>query len=96
MFRLLIWKHGLDVNNPRAANQKYVDDLLDELLQSLHVGKTVLLGMDGVYDDSGNPDQSATEFLVGNDYILHLAYRYPETFLAGVSINPQRRDAVEE
>ena len=96
LFRFLIWKHGLDVNDPHSANQKYVDDLLNELHQSLHVGKAVLLAMDGVYDDRGNPDQSATEFLVGNDYILHLAHRYPETFLAGVSVNPQRRDAVEE
>ena len=96
LFRFLIWKHGLDVNNPRDANQKYVDDLLNELRQSLHVGKVVLLGMDGVYDGSGKPDQSATELLVGNDYVLQLAHRFPETFLAGVSINPQRRDAIEE
>lgn len=96
LFRFLIWKHGLDVNDPHGANQKYVDDLRDELRQSRHVGKAVLLAMDGVYDGSGNPDQSATELLVGNDYILHLAHRFPETFLAGVSINPQRRDAIEE
>ena len=96
LFRLWVWKHGLDVNNPHNANQKYVDDLRNELRQSRHVDKAVLLGMDGVYDGSGKPDQSATEFLVGNDYILHLAHQFPETFLAGVSINPQRRDAVEE
>lgn len=96
LFRLLIWKHGLDVNNPRAANQKYVDDLRNELRQSRHVGKAVLLGMDGVYDSSGNQDQSATELLVGNDYVLRLVHRFPDTFLAGVSINPQRRDAIEE
>jgi len=96
LFRFLIRKHGLDVNNPRAANQKYVDDLLDELRQSRHVGKAVLLGMDGVYDNSGNPNQSATDLLVGNDYVLQLAHRFPETFLAGVSINPQRRGAIEE
>ena len=50
LFRLLVWKHGLDVSNPRDANQKYVDDLRNELRQSIHVGKAVLLGMDGVYD----------------------------------------------
>ncbi len=96
LFKFLVWKHGLDVNNPRDANQKYVDDLLNELQQSLYVGKVVLLGMDGVYDGSGKPDQSATELLVGNDYVLQLAEQFPHTFLAGVSINPQRRDAIEE
>lgn len=96
LFKFLTWKHGLDVNNPRAANQKYVDDLLNELRQSRYVGKVILLGMDGVYDGSGNLDWSATELLVGNDYVLQLTHRFPDTFLAGVSINPQRRDAIEE
>ena len=96
LFRFLIWKHGLDVNNPGGANPKYVDDLRNELRQSLHVKKAVLLGMDGVYDGGGYPDQSATELLIGNDYVLQLTDRFPETFLAGVSINPQRRDAIEE
>lgn len=96
LFKLLVWKHGLDVNNPHAANQKYVDDLLNELRQSRHVKKAVLLGMDGAYDGSGNLDQAATDLLVGNDYVLRLARRFPDAFLAGVSINPQRRDAIEE
>ena len=96
LFKFLIWKHGLDVNNPRDANQKYVDDLLNELRQSFYVGQAVLLGMDGVYDSGGKPDWSATDFLVGNDYVLQLARRFPDAFLAGVSVNPQRRDAIEE
>ncbi len=96
LFKFLTWKHGLDVDNPRDANRKYVDDLLNELRQSFYVEKGVLLGMDGVYDDRGTLDQSATEFLVGNEYVLQTAERFPHAFLAGVSINPQRRDAIEE
>jgi len=96
LFRYLTWKHGLDVKHPRQANQQYVNDLLKELRRSAFVGKVVLLGMDGVYDAGGTMDQSATHFLVGNDYVLHTARAYPDKFLPGVSINPQRRDAVEE
>ena len=52
--------------------------------------------MDGVYDQNGRLNQAQTDFLISNDYVLKTARAYPNEFLAGVSINPQRRDAVEE
>ena len=96
LFRFLLWKHQLSPSNPREANLKYLDDLLTELRASRHVQKAVLLGMDGVYDQNGRLNQAHTDFLIGNDYVLKTARAYPNEFLAGVSINPQRRDAVEE
>ena len=96
LFRFLLWKHQLSPSNPREANRKYLDDLLTELRASRHVQKAVLLGMDGVYDQNGRLDQAHTDFLISNDYVLKTARAYPNEFLAGVSINPQRRDAVEE
>ena len=96
LFRFLLWKHQLSPSNPREANRKYLDDLLTELHASRHVQKAVLLGMDGVYDQNGRLDQAHTDFLISNDYVLKTARAYPNEFLAGVSINPQRRDAVEE
>ena len=96
LFRFLLWKHQLSPSNPREANRKYLDDLLAELRASRHVQQAVLLGMDGVYDRNGRLNQAHTDFLIGNDYVLKTARAYPNEFLAGVSINPQRRDAVEE
>jgi predicted TIM-barrel fold metal-dependent hydrolase len=96
LFRFLLWKHQLSPSNPREANRKYLDDLLTELRASRHVQQAVLLGMDGVYDQNGRLDQAHTDFLISNDYVLKTARTYPNEFLAGVSINPQRRDAVEE
>ena len=96
LFRYLMWKHGLDAERPAQANQKYVDDLLNELHKSVYVGKAVLLGMDGVYDRKGELDRANTEFLINNDYVLHMAKTHPKEFLPGVSINPQRRDAIDE
>ena len=96
LFKFLLWKHRLSVNDPRAANQKYLQDLLTELRASQFVGKAILLGMDGVYTHEGRLDLNATEFLVSNDYVLAQAHAYPNEFLAGVSINPQRVDAIEE
>jgi len=96
LFRFLLWKHQLSPSNPREANLKYLDDLLTELRASRHVQKAVLLGMDGAYDQNGRLNQAHTDFLISNDYVLKTARAYPNEFLAGVSINPQRRDAVEE
>ena len=96
LFRFLLWKHQLSPDKPREANQKYLDDLLGELRASRHVQKAVLLGMDGVYDQNGRLNQAQTDFLISNDYVVKTARAYPNEFLAGVSINPQRRDAVEE
>lgn len=96
LFKFLLWKHQLSVNDPASANRKYLQDLLQELRASRFVGKAVLLGMDGVYSGNGQLNINATEFLISNDYVLTQANTYPDEFLAGVSINPQRGDAIEE
>lgn len=96
LFRILLWKHGLSPEKPQEANRKYVDDLLTELRASRQVQRAVLLGMDGVYDHAGALARKETDFLISNDYVLQTARDHPQEFLPGVSINPQRRDAVEE
>lgn len=96
LFRFLLWKHGLPRNDPREANRKYIEDLRGELRASRHVRQAVLLGMDGVYDERGQLNRSETHFLIANDYVLETARAHPDDFLPGVSINPQRRDAVDE
>jgi uncharacterized protein len=96
LFRFLLWKHDLNRNDPAACNQQYIDQLLQELRESQYVGKAVLLGMDGVYDQNGYLALNRTDFLISNDYVLNTAKRYPNEFLPGVSINPQRRDAIDE
>ena len=96
LFRFLRWKHRLPIEDAARSNQEYVEGLLLELRRSKYVKKAVLLGMDGVYDANGVLDVEKTEFLVGNDYVLNLARSYPDEFLPGVSVNPQRRDALDE
>jgi hypothetical protein len=96
LFRFLLWKHDLSPAHPREANRRYLDHLLIELRDSRHVQKAVLLGMDGFYDQTGLLLRQHTEFLISNDYVLKIAREYPDEFLAGPSINPQREDAVEE
>lgn len=96
LFRFLPWKHQLSSANPAAENYKYLQDLLRELRASRHVGKAVLLGMDGVYTKDGRLNLQATDFLISNDYVLKQAQEFPNDFLAGIFISPQRIDAIEE
>jgi uncharacterized protein len=96
LFRFLLWKHDLSPRRPAEANRKYIDDLRQELLASAFVQRAVLLGMDGCYDESGRLDKEHTEFLIANDYLFGTVTQYPQQFLAGASINPQRRDALDE
>jgi hypothetical protein len=96
LFRLLAWRHGLDFNCPAVANFTYVEHLVQQLDQSKTVARAVLLAMDGVYDERGKLDRTATDFLLSNRYVLDVAKRHPDRFMAGVSINPQRSDATEE
>jgi len=96
LFRYLLWKHDLSPAHPRETNRKYIDHLLTELRASRYVQKAVLLGMDGFYDQTGLLNRQHTEFLISNNYVLKTARAYPDEFLAGPSINPQRQDSVEE
>lgn len=96
LFRFLLWKHDLSPVHPRETNRKYLEHLLTELRASQHVSKAVLLGMDGCYDQNGLLNQQHTDFLVSNDYVFQTVRAYPDMFLAGPSINPQRGDAIDE
>src|SRR5262249_13681324 len=96
LFRFLLWKHKLSPDQPREANQKYVHDLLTELRASRHVQPAVLLGMDGLHASTGTLDGPHTDSPNSNESVLRPAKAQPDEFLAGVWINPQRRDAIDE
>ncbi|MGH7831438.1 MAG: amidohydrolase family protein [Candidatus Binatia bacterium] len=96
LFRFFAWRWKLDLHRPAIANSAYIGRLLTELDRSKKVKRAVLLGMDGVYDEAGSLDLTRTDFLVSNRYVFEVVKRYPDYFLAGVSINPKRRDALEE
>ena len=81
---------------PARGQQEYIEHLVTELRASRHVQKAVLLGMDGFYDQAGILNRDQTEFLISNKYVLKTVQAYPDLFLAGPSINPQRKDAIDE
>ncbi|HVO32918.1 MAG TPA: amidohydrolase family protein [Elusimicrobiota bacterium] len=96
VFRYLAWRLGLPMDYPAEANRLYIDRLVLALKASQDVRQAVILGMDGVYDSQGELDRANTDFLISNDYVFSVVDQHPDLFKAGVSINPQRRDAVAE
>lgn len=75
-------------------DERYLEVLADWVRDS-PLSKIVLLAFDGCYDSQGRLDKEASPIYVPNDWVLSAAKRY-EDFLAGVSINPNRKDALKE
>jgi predicted TIM-barrel fold metal-dependent hydrolase len=94
--RFMLWRQGAELSRPAVANATYIDRLLAELKRSKRVRPVVLLGLDGVYDEKGRLDQAHTDFLISNRYVFEVCKQHPDYFLPGVSLNPQRSDALEE
>jgi predicted TIM-barrel fold metal-dependent hydrolase len=93
--RFLAWQQGLPLHDAETANRRYLERLERELSASERVGRAVLLAMDGVYDAAGRLDEARTDFLISNDHLFAVTQGRPH-FLPGVSVNPARRDAVDE
>lgn len=72
----------------------YAERLL-ELVRGSSLDAIVLLAHERVHDPDGTPREDLGSMFVPNDVVLDLAAQHPE-FLAGVSIHPARRDAIEE
>jgi predicted TIM-barrel fold metal-dependent hydrolase len=92
-YRYLLALLGLADNG--RMDRDYADALVLQLRASA-VTKAVLLAQDCRYDASGRPDLARTSFFVPNDYLFEVARREPDLFIPCVSVNPRRRDALDE
>ncbi len=92
-YRFLLTLLGLSENG--RMDQDYVEVLVRQLRAS-SIAKAVLVGQDKRYDDNGYADDEATAFYVPNDYVFQTVRQHPELFVPCVSINPKRRDAMDE
>ena len=76
-------------------DQDYVDVLVRQLRAS-SISKAVLLAYDGRYDDKGYFLCHETNVYVPNEYLFQTVTKCPDLFIPCVSINPKRRDRMEE
>jgi hypothetical protein len=79
----------------RAHGDAFVLERISrQLARSRHVGKAIILAMDGVLDESGELDREATEVYVPNEFVARETAKTPN-LLFGASVHPLRRDALQ-
>ena len=59
-------------------------------------GKHRILGFDKNYARDGSVNLEKTEFYVPNEFVFQVAEQHPDLFLANISVNPYRSDALVE
>jgi len=90
-YRLYLRAGG--VGDQERADAEYLARLT-ALAEGARRGRLLLLALDAVHDEGGRPDLPATEFATPDGYVLGVARRRPDLFLAGISVHPYRRDAL--
>jgi uncharacterized protein len=66
----------------------------EQVALSRHVGRAIVLAMDGVVDDAGELDRGRTEFYVPNEFVAQQSFRHTNLWF-GASVNPYRHDALK-
>ena len=95
MSRLVLRRLKLDPQDPEGSNQRYVEQLVAYVRNSRCTRQVVLLALDGVCGPDGVIDRERTHFLISNELLFQVCRQHQEC-LPGASINPLRRDALDE
>ncbi len=77
----------------RKGDRMVIDRISAQVAQSRHVGRAVILAMDGVVDGRGGLDRAATEIYVPNEFVAAEVAKH-SNLLFGASVNPYRPDAL--
>lgn len=65
------------------------------MINTSSIDAAVVLAQDEVHDENGRIMEGISNYYVPNDYVLKLSREHPK-ILAGVSIHPARKDALDE
>lgn len=98
-FRFDFYLKGFGVTRAeleRDGDQVVVDKIAAKLKASQHVDAAVLLALDGAVNTAGELDRTRTEIYIPNDYVVAQVRRYPDIFHFGASVNPYRKDALQQ
>ncbi|MCP4604115.1 MAG: amidohydrolase family protein [Proteobacteria bacterium] len=95
-YRFILRKFGLNrIEDPVEREQSYIRKLEGFVRQS-EVDRAVLLAFDEVYDKTGALNRQRTHTYVSNDFVSRVCRNNPELFLFGASVQPYRKDALDE
>jgi uncharacterized protein len=91
-----IYESASGIHREENTDEEYVARLVRLARATKRHGKFRILAFDKHYNPDGTVNLSKTNMYVPNRYIVELAQRYPDVFLAVVSVHPYRPDALEE
>ena len=94
--KLKVYMSSAGVSDEDNADPQAAARLADLVKSIKNHGKHRLLAFDKNYRKDGSVNLEKTEFYVPNEYVFELAERYPDLFVANVSVNPYRPDAIAE
>ncbi len=94
VFRVLKRMLGIKGTDPKKLDHDFRKRLVAWAEEST-VDALALLAFDGVYDEMGELDRKKTHLYVPNDYAFEVASD-SDAFFPIASVNPQRRDAIDE
>ncbi len=89
-----MWLGIKKVDDYDTLNELFQENLLLKI-NSSSLTHAVVLALDGVYDDKGIFDKKKTAFYVPNESVINLQKKSGK-ILFGSSINPLRKDAMDE
>lgn len=95
-YKILLRRLGLHkIRNTDKQDEAYVL-VLKELIEQSALDKSVVLAFDKAYSSNGIENTHLTNLYIPNDYAKSVCDKYSATFLFGASVNPLRKDALEE
>lgn len=86
---------GAGGRDAAGATRQFADRIVELMEDATELDYACLFAMDGVYDAAGDFDPVHSHLYVPNSYVFDVAAR-SDKLLPVISINPQRKDALEE
>lgn len=94
IYHLLSWELGLAGVDRADLDEAYRDQLV-AWAEGSELDGVGIMAFDAVYDDLGHYDRERTSYYVSNEFCFNVC-EYSEKLFPVASINPNRRDALEE
>jgi len=91
-----VYMSSAGVDDERKADPQVIERLARLVGHIRGHGKHRLLGFDKHYRRDGSVNLEKTEFYVPNEYVFEIAAQHPDKFVANISVNPYRPDAIQE
>jgi len=95
VYQYLLRNLGLANRSDRERELHYVNLLKLCAIEDGGPDLMVLLALDWVYDDAGERDKRRSHLVIANDTVFRVCREHPE-FIPAASVNPRRKDALEE